>query len=71
MSHIVVWRCRACRAPLGVVRRDGALETLVPGVVIGRDGIARVPCPTCGAVRAWRPARLRGEVTNERSHNAF
>ena len=57
MSHRAVWRCRSCRAVLGVVRGDGALEPEVPGVTIGRDGVARVPCPSCGAVRAWRPAR--------------
>jgi hypothetical protein len=31
----------------------------VPGVAIGRDGRARVPCPNCGAVREWRPAPSR------------
>ena len=56
MSHPVTWRCRSCKALLGVVE-DGALEPRVPGVTIGRDGVARVPCPRCGAVRAWRPVR--------------
>ena len=54
MSHPVVWRCRACRAPLGVVRGDGSLELDGQRATIGRDGLARVVCG-CGAVRAWRP----------------
>ena len=55
MSHPVLWRCRSCGAALGRVRQDGALEPWAPGVTVARDGVARVPCPRCGAVRAWRP----------------
>ena len=56
MSHQSVWRCRGCKAPLGAVRGDGSVEVAVPGVTIGRDGGARVPCPRCGTVREWRPS---------------
>ena len=57
MSHLVVWRCRSCRAPLGVVRGDGALELDGQRVTIGREGIARVVCGHCGRAREWKPGR--------------
>jgi predicted RNA-binding Zn-ribbon protein involved in translation (DUF1610 family) len=55
MSHGFVWRCRACRAPLGLVRGDGSLELRVAGATAERSGLLRVPCPACGEVREWRP----------------
>ena len=58
MSHPTVWRCRACKTPLGIVRRGGALEPQVPGVTISRDGVARLACLSCGQVREWRPTQV-------------
>ena len=57
MSHESVWRCRGCRAPLGVVRGDGSLEIAGQRVTIEAVGLARVACGACGAVREWRPMR--------------
>ena len=57
MSGPVVWRCRGCRAPLGVVRADGALELEGQRVTIGREGLTRVACERCGEAREWKPAR--------------
>ena len=55
MSHATVWRCRACKTPLGVVRGDGALELHGQRVTIGRKGLTRVACERCGEAREWKP----------------
>ena len=51
-----IWRCRVCRVPLGRVE-DGVLAPSVVGVTLDRQGVGRVPCPRCGAVRLWKPVR--------------
>jgi hypothetical protein len=60
MSHPTIWRCRAYQTPLGVVRSDGALEVRLrtAAITISAGGLAHVPCPACGLVRAWRPSQL-------------
>ncbi len=60
MSHLMTWRCRACRMPLGTVR-DGTLTPTAPVVRIGPDGAAHVRCPACGEERVWQPNELRTE----------
>lgn len=56
MSHTTHWLCRSCRAVLGEID-NGVLHPLVPVVSVDRQGVARVPCPGCGRVRAWAPSR--------------
>jgi hypothetical protein len=46
------WTCRSCRTVLGQVR-DGTLRPQVPVESVDGCGVARLPCPTCGRVRAW------------------
>jgi hypothetical protein len=67
VSHETVWRCRGCKAPLGLVRGDGSLEIEGQRAIVGRDGVARVQCPGCSQVRAWRPysSRLTGRASPE------
>jgi hypothetical protein len=60
MSHETIWRCRACKAPLGVVSGDGALAIEGQRATIGRDGSTQVVCAGCGAVREWRAAPRGG-----------
>jgi hypothetical protein len=59
MSHPTIWRCRACRAPIGVVHGDGTLEVpaQAAALTITSRGEARVPCPACGIARVWCPSR--------------
>jgi hypothetical protein len=57
VSHSTAWLCRSCRAPLGQVR-DRVLYPLVPVESVDGRGVARVPCPGCGRVRVWLPARV-------------
>jgi hypothetical protein len=54
MSHPAAWACRSCGLVLGEVR-GGALRPLVPVASVDGRGVARVPCPACGRVRAWSP----------------
>ncbi len=55
MSHATDWTCRSCRYVLGQVR-DGVLRPLVAIESVDGRGVARMPCPTCGRVRAWVPS---------------
>jgi hypothetical protein len=55
MPQTLTWGCRACRAPLGVVGPDGALEPQVSGIRLGADGIGRITCPACSSERRWLP----------------
>jgi hypothetical protein len=56
MSHTTDWRCRSCRAVLGLVR-DGVLRPVVPVESVDARGVARLPCLACGRVRIWAPSR--------------
>jgi hypothetical protein len=58
MSHAAEWRCRSCRTILGQVL-EGVLRPSVPVESVNGQGIARVPCPQCGRVRAWVPSPTR------------
>jgi hypothetical protein len=58
MSHPAAWACRSCGLVLGEVR-GGALRPLVPVASVDGRGVARVPCPACGRVRAWSPDGAR------------
>lgn len=52
------WRCvnPTCRAPLGTVLRDRALELVAANVILDpRSGVARIRCPICSSVRVWAP----------------
>jgi len=55
MTHVTNWACRSCRSVLGHVR-DGLLRPAVPVESVDGQGVARIPCPTCGRVRAWEPS---------------
>lgn len=55
MSHAVEWSCRSCRSVLGHVR-DGVLRPVVKIESVDARGVARLPCPDCGRVRAWVPS---------------
>ena len=67
MSHSTTWTCRSCRAVLGRVR-DGVLRPCVPVESVNQRGVARVPCPECGRVRAWAPSG--GTCADQASHSA-
>jgi len=57
MNHVSSygWTCRSCRTALGQVH-DGVLRPIVPVESVDGRGVARVPCPGCGRVRAWTPS---------------
>jgi hypothetical protein len=50
-----IWRCRTCRAEMGTVR-GGALYPSARVESIAPNGLARIRCPGCAEIRAWRPA---------------
>lgn len=52
------WRCRGCKARLGVVLQPGGvlrLETPVGTVAVDPYGVVAVQCPRCSRVRQWMP----------------
>jgi hypothetical protein len=57
MPQTSTWRCQSCRAVLGTVRH-GTLAPVAPVVKIDANGAAHVRCPSCSAVRAWKPKVL-------------
>jgi hypothetical protein len=65
MSHATDWACRSCRTPLGRIR-EGVLRPLVPVESIDGRGVARVPCPGCGRVRAWWPSVTTATAAGKR-----
>jgi hypothetical protein len=54
-SHATDWMCRSCRFVLGHVH-NGVLQPAIPVESVDGRGVARVPCPRCGRVRAWEPS---------------
>lgn len=63
MNRTSTWLCQSCRAPIGEVLRDGALQLAGPTVNIDHRGVARVTCQGCGANREWRPRERSGVVS--------
>lgn len=55
MSHVTDWTCRSCSRVLGHVR-DSVLRPVATVESVDGRGVARVPCPRCGRVRAWVPS---------------
>ena len=66
---VSVQRCRSCRTALGRVE-NGVLAPSVPGVTVDRRGMARVPCPQCGAARVWKPVTLDHAASAAASRNS-